>query len=74
MASLKRDRRGNFILRFRVGGRGSKREYYNLGPITRDEAKTREAELLAEVRRRRGLASPGTTFGDLAKTWGELRI
>ena len=36
--SLKRDHRGNMILRFRAGGRGSKHEYHNFGPITHDEA------------------------------------
>lgn len=72
MASLKRDRRGNVILRFRAGGRGSKNEYHNLGAITFDEAKDREVEIRAESRRHRGLEDPGTTFADLAKTWTEL--
>jgi integrase len=70
--SLKRDRSGNMILRFRTGGRGSKHEYRNLGPITHDEAKDRAAEIQDEARRRRGLSEPGTTFADLAKTWTEL--
>jgi integrase len=71
--SLKRDHRGMMILRFRSGGRGSKHEYHNLGAITRDEAKTRQEEILAQARRRRGLADPGTTFADLARTWTELK-
>lgn len=70
--SLKRDRSGNVILRFRTGGRGSTLAYHNLGPVTRDEAREREAEIRAEAKRRRGLADPGTTFADLAKTWTEL--
>jgi hypothetical protein len=69
ISGLKRDRRGNFILRFRTGGRGSKLTYYNLGAITRDEAKTRAGELQAEAKRRLGLADPGVTFASLAKTW-----
>jgi integrase len=72
MATLKRDRSGNMILRFRTGGRGSKLEYCNLGAITRDEAKTRAGEFQAEAKRRLGLADPGVTFASLAKTWMEL--
>jgi integrase len=69
--SLKRDHRGMMILRFRSGGRGSKYEYHNLGALTWGAAKDREAEIRAEAKRRRGLADPGTTFADLAKTWME---
>jgi integrase len=61
------------ILRFWTNGRGSKLGYYNLGPITLDEAKTRRDEILAEAHRRKGLADPGTTFADLARTWTELK-
>jgi hypothetical protein len=32
--SLKRNPKGDFILRFRTGGRGSKFEYHNLGPVS----------------------------------------
>lgn len=60
------------ILRFWTNGRGTKLEYYNLGPITSDEAKTRRDEILIEAKRRSGLADPGATFSDLAKTWAEL--
>lgn len=70
--SLKRNSRGDFILRFLTGGRGSPLAYHNLGPVTHVEAKDREAEIRAEAKRRRGLADPGTTFADLAKTFMEL--
>lgn len=70
--SLKRARSGDFILRFRTGGRGSTLAYHNLGPLTHGAAKDREAEIRAEAKRRRGLAAPGTTFADLAKTYMEL--
>jgi hypothetical protein len=39
MATLKRNAKGGFILRYRAGRRGSKIEYHNLGSLTRDEAK-----------------------------------
>jgi integrase len=70
--SLKRNRHGNFILRFHTNGRGSTLAYHNLGPVTHTEAKRRETEIRAQADRRRGLAAPGTTFADLAKTWTEL--
>ena len=66
--SLKRDRSGNMILRFRTSGRGSRLEYRNLGPITGDEAKERAAGLQADAKRRRGLGDPSTRFSDFAKT------
>jgi integrase len=69
--SLKRDHRGNMILRFRSGGRGSKYEYHNMGALTWGAAKDREAEIRAEAKRRRGLADPGTTFESLSRTWME---
>ena len=69
MASLKRDRRGCLILRFRTG---KKLEYHNLGKITNDEAKDRAVEIQAEARRRAGFAEPSVTFADLAKTWTEI--
>jgi integrase len=72
VASLNRDHRGHVILRFRAGGRGSKHEYHNLGPITWEEAKDRAVEIQAEARRRAGLANPGITFAALAKTWMEI--
>jgi integrase len=72
MATLKRDRRGCFILRFRTGGRGSPLAYHNLGAITRDEAKDRAAELQAEARRRLALADPGITFADLFDIWKRI--
>jgi integrase len=70
--SLKRNAAGDLILRFRTGGRGSALAYHNLGPLTLGAAKDREAEIRTEARRRRGLAEPGTTFANLAKTWTEL--
>jgi len=48
--SLKRNRRGSVILRFRAGGRGTKIQYHNLGPITWDTARTLAAELQAVAR------------------------
>jgi integrase len=72
MATLRRNAKGSFILRFHTGGRGSPLTYHNLGKITKDEAKDREAEILVEAKRRRGLADPGTTFSALAATWAEL--
>jgi integrase len=71
--SLKRARSGDFILRFRTGGRGSPLAYHNLGPLTHGAAKDREAEIRTEAKRRQGLADPGTTFADLARTWTELK-
>ncbi|HEX7600207.1 MAG TPA: site-specific integrase [Polyangiaceae bacterium] len=70
--SLKRNRRGSFILRFRSGGRGSELAYHNLGPITRDEAKERAGKLQGEARRRLALAEPGITFADLFDTWKRI--
>lgn len=71
--SLKRERSGNMILRFRTAGRGSKLHYYNLGPITRDEAKTRAAEIQAEARRNLALADPAITFRELYESWLRLK-
>lgn len=65
MATLRRNPKGDFILRFRSGGRGSKLEYHNLGAITRDEAKERAGKLQAEARHRLTLAEVGITFADL---------
>jgi hypothetical protein len=48
--TLKRNKKGDMILRFRAGGRGSKIEYRNLGPITHGDAKTRADELQVEAR------------------------
>jgi len=72
MATLKRNRNGDMILRYNVAGRGSKLMYHNLGAVTARAAKDRAAELMAEAKRRRGLADPGTTFAALATTWTEL--
>jgi integrase len=71
--SLKRNPKGDFILRFRPCGASSPLTYHNLGPLTHGAAKDREAEIRAEAKRSRGLASPGTTFTDLAATWAELK-
>jgi integrase len=71
--SLKRDRSGNMILRFRTGGRGSTLAYHNLGPVTRDEAKTRAAEFQAAAKRRLGLAEPGIKLADLFDTWKRIK-
>ena len=73
MATLKRNPKGDFILRFRMGGRGSKLAYHNLGPITRDEAKTRAGELQGEANRRIGLAEPGIKLADLFETWKRVK-
>jgi integrase len=73
MATLKRDRRGNMILRYNVGGRGSKLAYHNLGKITKDEARDRAAELQAETRRHLGLAEPGITLADVFAIWKRVK-
>lgn len=52
MATLKRDRRGCFILRFRTGGRGSKHAYYNLGAITEWDAQSKASKIEYDVRQR----------------------
>lgn len=69
MATLRRNSKGSFILRFHTGGRGSPLTYYNLGAITRDEARDRAAELQGEAKRRRGLADPGRRWRESALPW-----
>lgn len=71
--SLKRTRSGDFILRFRADGRGSKFEYRNLGPLTHGAAKEREAEIRAEAKRHLGLAEPGIKLSDLFATWKRVK-
>lgn len=73
MATLKRNASGDFILRFRTGGRGSKIEYRNLGAITRDEAKTRAEEIVTETRRHLGFAEPGIKLADLFAIWKRVK-
>lgn len=71
--SLKRARSGDFILRFRAGGRGSRFEYRNLGSLTHGAAKDREAEIRTEAARHLGLAEPGITLANLFATWRRVK-
>jgi integrase len=73
MATLKRNSKGDFILRFRTGGRGSKIEYHNLGAVTKGDAKDRAAEIQTEARRHIGLAEPGIKLADLFAIWKRVK-
>jgi integrase len=73
MAALKRNRNGDFILRFRASGRGSKFEYRNLGPLTHGAAKDRAEEIKAEAKRHLGLAEPRIKLADLVATWKRVK-
>ncbi len=68
MASLKRDASGNYILRFRAGGRGSRFVRRNLGDVSYKDASDRAAKILAEEKTRRA-GDPNLTFADLAKEY-----
>lgn len=73
MASLRKDEWNNWILRYRVGGRGSRIVYTNLKKITHAEAKERMRALLAEADASKTLADPNVTFGRLVSLWQRLR-
>jgi|ERR1035437_7884680 hypothetical protein len=58
MPNLRRDSSGNYVVRFRLGGRGSAWVRRNLGPVSHTVAKRFAALLLAA-----SLAWPGVVFG-----------
>lgn len=71
--SLKRDDWGNWILYFRVGGRGSEEVRRNFGKVAHADAKTLARELETKLKRTPAGAQPFLTFGELAKTYLEER-
>jgi hypothetical protein len=66
MASLKRDHRGHFILRFRTGGRGTKEFFRDLGTLSHAAAKQEALKLQARFKRPAARSNPFLTFGELA--------
>ena len=73
MANLKRDSSGNYVVRFRVGGRASEWIRRNLGPLSHTEAKTQARDLEAKIKTTRPGARPFLTFGELAVMYLEER-
>ena len=73
MANLKRDSSGNYVVRFRVGGRGSAWVRRNLGAVSHKEAKTLARDLEAKLKTTRPGARPFLTFGELAAMYLEER-
>ena len=73
MASLKRDHRGHFILRFRTGGRDTKEFYRDLGQLTHAAAKQEALKLQARLRRPSARTNPFLTFDALAAMYLEER-
>lgn len=66
---LSLDKWGNYIVRFRVAGRGSPEVRKNLGKITHSDAQTLAAIEKGKVKARRTNADPRLTFGDLADSY-----
>ena len=73
MASLTRDPNGNWIARYRTGGRASRRVYENLGRIGEREA-WRRANALEEKARDANATDPNITFTKLADYWTKLHV
>lgn len=73
MANLKRDSSGNYVVRFRVGGRGSEWIRRNLGALSHTEAKNQARELEAKLKTTQPGARPFLTFGELAAMYLEER-
>lgn len=73
MASLKRDHRGHFILRFRTGGRGTKEFFRDLGTLSHADAKQEALKLQARFKRPAARSNPFLTFGELATMYLEER-
>jgi integrase len=72
MASLKRDRWGNWIVRFRVGGRGTPIVRENLGNLTYKDAVEKCAEIEGRYKGKDAPPKP-LSFEELAKKYLELR-
>lgn len=68
MPSLKRDASGCYVVRFRVGGRGSRFVRRNLGDVPYKEAADRAAKIVAEEKAKRA-GDPNLTFADLSKEY-----
>jgi integrase len=66
MANLKRDSSGNYVVRFRLGGRGSAWVRENLGPVSHTDAKRLARELETRLKTTRPGARAFLTFGELA--------
>jgi integrase len=73
MANLKRDSSGNYVVRFRLGGRGSAWVRENLGPVSHTDAKRLARELEARLKTTRPGARAFLTFGELAGMYLEER-
>lgn len=71
MATLKRTRTGNYVVRFWTKGRGSQLVYRNLGKLTFEAAKKEAARLEAELRGT-AVADRRLTFDELADTFMDL--
>ena len=65
MASLRRDKWGNVILRFRVGGRGTPELRENLGKVTFEDAKREAEKLTARYRGSSQRVDPRISFSGL---------
>ncbi len=63
------DKWGNYIVRFRVAGRGSPEIRKKLGKITYTDAVTQAAIEKGKAKARRTTADPRLTFGDLADAY-----
>ncbi len=66
MANLKRDASGNYVVRFRVAGRGSAWVRENLGPVSHTDAKRLARDLEARFKTTRLGARAFLMFGELA--------
>ncbi len=72
MATLKRDKSGDWILRYWTNGRGSRLAYHNLGKMTHKEAKDQAKVLMGESEASKTLADPNISFKRLSDLWLEL--
>lgn len=73
MASLTKDPNGNWVARYRTGGRGSRRVYENLGKVGEREAR-RRANALEEKARDANASDPNITFLKLSDYWTKLHV
>ncbi|MHB1046634.1 MAG: tyrosine-type recombinase/integrase [Thermoanaerobaculia bacterium] len=74
MASLTRDPTGNWIARYRTGGRGSRLVYENLGSKIGEREARRRAAALEEKGREANATDPNITFTKLAEYWSRLHV
>ncbi len=72
MATLKRDRPGDWILRFWTNGRRSRLAHHNLGELSHKDAKDRAKVLMAESDSLKKFADPNINFKRLSEQWLKL--